>query len=79
MFDGNKILKSEENVQYDFCNTIVEKDEKNIKIKGKKTQLFSNFQKQLREKKIEIGKCAWRWELFLSINCTVISHNIRKL
>lgn len=45
MFDGNKILKSEENVQYDFCNTIVEKDEKNIKIKGKKNPALFKLSK----------------------------------
>ena len=28
MFDENKILQDEENVQYDFRKTIVEKDEK---------------------------------------------------
>ena len=36
MFDENKILQDEENVQYDFCKTIVEKDEKKIKIKAEK-------------------------------------------
>ena len=47
MPDENKILQDEENVQYDFRKTIVEKDEKKIKTKGEKreNQLFSNLQK----------------------------------
>ena len=60
MFDENKILQDEENVQYNFRKTIVEKDEKkiNTKTKKKENQRFSNLQKQLREKKLAIGKCA---------------------
>ena len=56
MFDENKILQDEENVQYDFRKTIVEKDEKKIKTKGEKkhNQLFSNFQKQLRERNLKL-------------------------
>ena len=40
MFDENKILQDERNVQYDFRKTIVEKDEKNIEIKGENKALF---------------------------------------
>ena len=36
MFDENKVLQVEENVQYDFCKTIVEKEKKKIKKKTKK-------------------------------------------
>ena len=36
MFDENKILQDEENVQYDFRKTIFEKDEKKIKTKAEK-------------------------------------------
>ena len=56
MFDGNKILKSEENFQYNFCNTIVEKDEKNIKIKGekKKTSSFQTSKNNLEKKKLKL-------------------------
>ena len=51
MFDKNKILQDEENVQCDFRKTIFEKDEKKIKAKveKKENQLFSNMQKQLTE------------------------------
>ena len=56
MFDGYKILQDEENVQYDFRKTIVEKDEKKRKTKGenKENQLFSNFQKQFRERNLKL-------------------------
>ena len=49
MFGENKILQDEENVQYDFRKTIVEKDEKKMKTNARKkeNQLFSNLQKQL--------------------------------
>ena len=40
IFDENKILQDEQNVQYDFRKTIVEKDEKNIEIKGENKALF---------------------------------------
>ena len=36
MFDENKVLQVEENVQYDFCKTIVEKEKKKIRKKTKK-------------------------------------------
>ena len=56
MFDGYKILQDEENVQYDFRKTIDEKDEKKRKTKGesKENQLFSNFQKQFRERNLKL-------------------------
>ena len=41
MFDGIKILQNEENVQYDFRKTFVEKDDKKTKIKGKKKKTSS--------------------------------------
>ena len=43
IFDENKILKDEENVQYDFRKIIVEKDEKKIITKGVKKKI-SSFQ-----------------------------------
>ena len=64
MFDENKILQDEQNVQYDFRKTIVEKDEKNIEIKGENKALFK-LAKATQRKKFDTGKYAWRWELFL--------------
>ena len=84
MFDRNKILQNEENVQWDFCKTIVEKYKKKIKIKGEKkeNQLLSNLQKQLRERNLKLVMCVEMevasFEL-LHINCMTISHNVRKL
>ena len=43
MFDENEILQDEENGQYDFRKTIVEKDEKKIKTRGEKKKT-SSFQ-----------------------------------
>ena len=68
MFDENKILQDEENVQYDFHKTIFEKDEKTSKTKTEKkeNQLFSNLQKQLRERNLKLvnvrgdGNCFFR-------------------
>ena len=68
MFDENKILQDEENVQYDFHKTIFEKDEKTSKTKAEKkeNQLFSNLQKQLRERNLKLvnvrgdGNCFFR-------------------
>ena len=68
IFSENKILQDEDNVQYDFRKTIVEKDEKKIKTKGEKkeNQLFSNLQKQLRERNLKLvnvrgdGNCFFR-------------------
>ena len=56
MFDENKILQDEENAQYDFRKTIIEKDEKKIKTKAEKkeNQLFSNLQSNLE-------KGIWNW------------------
>ena len=68
MFDENKILQDEENVPHDFHQTFVEKDQKKIKAKGEKkeNQLFSNLQKQLRERNLKLvnvrgdGNCFFR-------------------
>ena len=68
MFDENQILQDEENIQYDFRKTIVKKDEKKIKTKAeeKENQLFSNLQKQLRERNLKLvnvrgdGNCFFR-------------------
>ena len=51
MFGGIKILQNEENVQYDFRKTIVEKDDKKTKIKGEKkeNQLYSNLKNYLEK------------------------------
>ena len=68
MFDENKILQDEENVPHDFHQTFIEKDEQKIKAKEEKkeSQFFSNLQKQLREKNLELvnfrgdGNCFFR-------------------
>ena len=68
MFDENQILQDEENIQYDFRKTIVKKGEKKIKTKAeeKENQLFSNLQKQLRERNLKLvnvrgdGNCFFR-------------------
>ena len=51
MFGGIKILQNEENVQYDFRKTIVEKDHKKTKIKREKkeNQLYSNLKNYLEK------------------------------
>ena len=56
MSDGNTIMQDEGNIQYNFRKIIVEKDEKKIKTKGEKkeNQLFSNLQKQLRERNLNL-------------------------
>ena len=54
MFDGNKILQNEENVQYDFRKTIVEKDKKKIKIKGGKKKKTNSFQTGRNNLEMEI-------------------------
>ena len=56
IFDGNTIVQDEGNSQYDFRKITVGKDEKKIKTKGEKkeNQLFSNLQKQLKEKKLKL-------------------------
>ena len=59
---------NEENVRYDFRKAIIEKDEKKIKTKAEKkeNQLFSNLQKQLRERNLKLvnvrgdGNCFFR-------------------
>ena len=84
MFDENQILQDEENIQYDFRKTIVKKDEKKIKTKAeeKENQLFSNLQKQLRERNLKLEMCVEMaiasFEL-LHINCMAMSRNIRSL
>ena len=68
MSDENKILQDEENVQYDFRKTIVEKDEKKINTRAEKkeSQLFSDLLKQLRERNLKLvnvrgdGNCFFR-------------------
>ena len=56
IFDGNTIVQDEGNSQYDFRKITVGKDEKKIKTKGEKkeNQLFSNLQKQLKEKNLKL-------------------------
>ena len=51
MFDENKILQDEENVQHDFRKNNCSKNEKKIKTKAEKkeNQLFSNLQSNLEK------------------------------
>ena len=82
MFDENKILQDEENVQYNFRKTIVEKDEKkiNTKTKKKKTSAFQTCKSNLEKKNLQlvnVQRIAF-FEL-LHINCMAMSCNIRRL